>query len=421
MVAVSGPLHPGSHDSARAEDVREVAGVGVSPWLPRNVSLLYLATVPAPLRNFLIPYAAHFRQLGWRVDAAASGGPLLAPLREAFDNVYDIPLSRSILDVGANARGERAIERLLGERYDIVHVHTPIAAFLARVAARRLPAGERPLVVYTAHGFHFFAGGNPPANAAFRTAERIAGRWTDRLVVINEDDWLAARASRIVPPRRLVAMPGIGIDTGRYSLDCVPIHDQMRARSELGIGLHVPLFVLIGEFHPNKRQADALAAVAAMRHSDARLVLLGEGPERGRLERECGRLSIRHRVLLPGFVEDVRPILASATALVLTSRREGLSRSVMEALSLGVPVIATTARGNRELVGDDAGLIVPTGDIRALAGAMDWLVDHPAEAEAMGRCGRARMVETYDLPQLLRRHEELYAALLAERGTSVRS
>src|ERR1035437_6720037 len=61
-------------------------------------SLLYLATVPAPIRNFLIPYAAHFRALGWRVDAAANGGTMVPALRDHFDHVYEIPVSRSVLD-----------------------------------------------------------------------------------------------------------------------------------------------------------------------------------------------------------------------------------------------------------------------------------------------------------------------------------
>jgi glycosyltransferase involved in cell wall biosynthesis len=90
----------------------------------------------------------------------------------------------------------------------------------------------------------------------------------------------------------------------------------------------------------------------------------------------------------------------------------------MEALSLEVPVIASTARGNRELVGEDSGLQFATGDVRGLARAMDWLIDHPDERRRMGSHGRARMVGRYDIGLLLRMHEEMYDAMLRERRNS---
>jgi len=111
----------------------------------------------------------------------------------------------------------------------------------------------------------------------------------------------------------------------------------------------------------------------------------------------------------------LRPVVRAATALILPSKREGLAWSVMEALSLEVPVIASTARGNRELIGTDSGILVSTGDVRGLAAAMDRLIDHPDERRAMGLRGRQRTVEQYDLNVLIRMHEALYREVLAER------
>jgi glycosyltransferase involved in cell wall biosynthesis len=124
----------------------------------------------------------------------------------------------------------------------------------------------------------------------------------------------------------------------------------------------------------------------------------------------------KNRVHFLGVVADVRPVICAAIALMLPSSREGLARSIMEALSLEVPVIASTARGNRELVGADSGLLFDTGDVRALAGAMDWLIDHPVERRAMGLRGRERMVGRYDLSILVQMHEALYREMLAQRS-----
>jgi glycosyltransferase involved in cell wall biosynthesis len=384
--------------------------------MPPGPSLLYVATVTDTIRHFLTPYAAHFRALGWRVGAAANGASTDTVLREAFDDVYELPLSRSILDLQSLVRGERAISEVLASQPDIVHVHTPIASFLTRLAARSLPETKRPAVAYTAHGFHFYQGGCAATNAVFLTAERVAGRWTDRLVVMNDEDYEAARRNRIIGPGRLVRMPGIGVDTEWYSRSRVDPDEITRARRELRVGPETPLFVAVGELSRRKRMADVVEALALMRHHEAALALAGEGAERQRLEVLAAERGVRNRVHFAGSVADVRPMVGGATALVLASDREGLARAIMEALALEVPVIASTARGNRELVDTDGGFIFPIGDVDHLAAKMDWLVDHPAEGLEMGRCGRERMVERYDLRSLVRLHEDMYRGMLAVRG-----
>lgn len=381
----------------------------------RSPSILMATTVSATLAGFLTPVAAHFRALGWRVDAASNGATGNPRVLTAFDRVYDLPTSRSLLDLPALLRAERAVARLLDEaRPDLVHVHTPIASFLVRLAIRRMPLERRPTAVYTAHGFHFHAGGRRLVNALFLAAERLAGRWTDRLVVINDEDEAAARRHRIVGPGRLVRMPGIGIDTDWYASSQVDASAAAQARLELGIAPDVPTMVVVGEFTPNKRQADAIRALGQMRHQEAALVLLGDGPTRRSLEALADRLGLRRRVVFAGMVGDVRPLVSTATALVLNSGREGLARSIMEALALEVPVAATAARGNVELVGD-SGFVLPIGDVAALARALDWLIEHPEDARAMGERGRRRMVERFDLRLVIDLHDRLYREVLAER------
>ena len=382
----------------------------------QSPALLYVSTVSSTMHHFLRPYAAHFRAEGWRVEAAASGFEAHPDHALAFDRVHDIPLSRSILDVRGNLRGERAIEQIIREMQpDLVHVHTPIASFLTRLAVRRMPADRRPKVAYTAHGFHFHTGGQPLTNAIFRTAERTAGRWTDRLVVINDEDEAAARRLHIVPPGKLVRMPGIGLDTGWYAPTSIGPEAVAAERARIDLPPAGPTFLVIGELNANKRQADAIRALAVMDHHAAQLVFLGAGRERLPLETLARERGLAGRVHFGGLVDDVRPTLLGATSLITTSKREGLSRSVMEALALEIPVVASSARGNAELVGED-GFVVETGNAEALATAMDWLAEHPAEAREFGRRGRQRMVERYDLSHLIARHEALYAGMLAERA-----
>lgn len=397
-------------DSLRSSEIPPVEGPTSSA-----TAVLFVTTVASTLSHFLVPFALHFRDRGWRVDAAANGVDGAPKIQGAFDHLYELPLSRSILDVGGMIRGLRALAPVLESRPDIVHVHTPIAAFVTRLAVRRMPAAQRPLVAYTAHGFHFHKGGNPLTNATFITAERIAGRWTDRLIVINDEDEEAARRHRIVGTGRLVRMPGIGVDTTFYARSAIDPLVLDAARDSFGIVAGVPLFVAVGELSRRKRMADVISALALVRHPGARLVIAGEGFERGNLQQLITQLGLEGRVTLAGMIADVRPLVASATSLILASDREGLPRAIMEGLSLEVPVIASTARGNAELVGTDAGLIFETGDVPALARHMDWIVEHPADGLAMGQVGRARIVEHYDLARLVALHDELYASMLSRR------
>jgi glycosyltransferase involved in cell wall biosynthesis len=383
------------------------------PVRPDAPTLLYLATVPQPIRNFYLPYADHFRAGGWRVTAAAAGATRDAALADHFDEVHEVAISRSVLDPRNYVRTPLAIRRLLSG-IDVVHVHTPIAAFIARLMARTLPRSRRPAVVYTAHGFHFHRGGSMLANAAFHFAERLAGRWTDRLIVINDEDERAAREGRLVPRARLVRLPGVGIDLDHYRREAIPPGAIERARAELGVTAGMRLFVVVGELHRNKRHRDVLAAFARLGVSDTVLAIVGDGRERARLEALAARLGIAGRVRFAGFVHDVRPVVAGASALLLASGREGLPRAVMEAMALGVPVIVSDSRGSVELVGGGFGQVARVGDVAALAGAMRAIADGGDAIRDMAARARRRVEERYGLREVIAAHEDIYEALLAE-------
>jgi glycosyltransferase involved in cell wall biosynthesis len=383
--------------------------------LPR---LLYVTTTPAIIRNFLLPYAAHFRALGWEVHAAARGATEVPAIVEGFDSVHELPLSRSLRHPRAVLSGLgrlRALSDSLAP--DIVHVHSPIAGLVTRFALGRAPLASRPAIVYTAHGFHAHPGGSRAANLVYSTMETVGGRWTDALVVINDEDERRARDWRMVAPDRLVRMPGIGIDTGHYDPATVAADRAMAFRATAGIPDGVPLVVMVAELTPAKRPLDALEALAAMARNDVHLAFLGVGRMEPRMRDLVEQRGLGERVHFCGFVEDVRPALASATASLLTSEREGLSRALMESLSMGVPVVSTDARGTAEIVGD-AGFVVPVGDVAAIAAALGRMDRTSPEWARMSAEGRPRMTARYGLPGLIARHDRLYGELL---GTKVRA
>jgi len=141
-------------------------------------SLLLVTTISATLRSFLLPISEGLRRKGWRVDAAANGVSSDCECLRAFDRVFEVRWSRNPLDLVAAFRSCKRFRALVArQQYDIVHVHTPIASFLARLAMRatRRKYGFPKVVVYTAHGFTFIqqvVGWETPSSANSRGSLR---------------------------------------------------------------------------------------------------------------------------------------------------------------------------------------------------------------------------------------------------------
>lgn len=371
--------------------------------------LLVVATMHHFLEAFLLPFARHYRELGWRVDALAHGAPDSAACREAYDSVWQASWSRTPFALRNNLGNLNSVRELVTNGgYDIVHVHTPVASFVTRAALR---SRRRAKVIYTAHGFHFFSGGAPHRNLLFTGLEKVAGNWTDALVVMNHEDENAARRYRIVDDAKLFYMPGIGIDLQRYAAGSVQATDVNRLRQEFGICPGEQVLLEVAEMIPRKRHEDTLRALAQIA-TPVRLLLAGEGPLRDRLQSLAAALGIQDRVKFLGVRRDIPALMALADVVILVSNQEGLPRCVMEAMAMAKPVIGTAIRGTHDLLAGGGGILVPVGDIPAIADAMRAILEDPSLAQELGLRGR-ECVKTYDLEHIVKLHDELYERVLA--------
>lgn len=381
--------------------------------------LLIVSTFAQTLRGFLLPYAEHFRQLGWQVDGAAHGAVDDPDCIAAFDSVFDIAWSRRPQSLDNFLRAPGQIRAIVQKgAYDVVHLHTPIAAFVSRYALRKERQRAHFKLIYTAHGFHFHPQGSWVSNTAYLTLEKTAGRWTDYLIVINETDKAAAQEQGLVPMDRLRYMPGIGVDTHSYSPASVPIQTVQGIRRELGLKDTDRFFLMVAEFVPNKRHKDALHALALTRDENIHMGFAGTGVVQKEITDLVTALGLGSRVHFLGFRKDIPALIRASTATLLPSEREGLPRSIMESLSLGVPVVGSDIRGIRELLASGSGLLVPLGDHQKLATAIEDLARHPELVETMGQKAR-RQIQAYDLRNVLLLHEQLYAEALSSPGVRV--
>jgi glycosyltransferase involved in cell wall biosynthesis len=370
--------------------------------------LLIVTTISETLTSFLLPFAEHFRKQGWRVDAMSQGVSQSPECLAAFDRVWEIKWSRNPLDPRNLIIAPPLIQNIVKrEEYDLVHVHTPVAAFVTRYALRNLRKSRKIRVIYTAHGFHFYEGGNLLKNQIFLSLEKLAGQWTDDLVVINREDESAAKRFQIIDADRLHYMPGIGVDLQYYSQNTISIEAVDRIYTELGITSNHPLFLVIAEFIPRKHHRDVIQALAKLDRPQSHLALAGDGSLLSEMQSLTKELGIEDRVYFLGYRRDISTLIKAATATILVSEQEGLPRSIMESLAIGTPVIGSNIRGIQDLLKDGCGILVRVGDIEALTEAMAKIIDDPSETNKMSQRG-IEEIQKYNLSQIIELHEKLY-------------
>ena len=374
-------------------------------------SALFLATVPETLSGFLLPFADHFRSLGWRVDGMAQGITKFPECQQRFDRVWDVEWSRNPLDPkNLLIAAPRIQEVVTAEKYDIVHVHTPVAAFVTRFALRNRQKQQelsKTSIIYTAHGFHFYQGGNRLKNIIFLALEKLAGQWTDYLITINQEDENAAKKYHLVPDNRVCYTPGIGVDTSLYNSRNIATPEIEAVRQELGLKQEDVLFLCIAEFISRKRHRDILQALKKLNNSHVHIAFAGDGILREAMDKLSKELELQNQVHFLGFRSDIPVLIHTSLAVLLTSEQEGLPRSIMEALCLETPVIGTDIRGTRDLLDEGCGLLVKVGDINGLALAMAWLLHHPQEVITMGKRGKQKMA-AYDTGNIIKCYENIY-------------
>ena len=375
--------------------------------------LLIITTISRTIRDFTIPYIRHFKNLGWQVDGMASDISNNDECIQELDNVWEIQWSRNALDPRNFLKGVARVREVVAlENYDIVHVHTPIAAFITRYALRKF---IKTRVIYTAHGFHFYHGGNPIKNAIFFNLEKLAGRWTDYLVTINQEDVSAAIKNRFLPEEKIIYTPGIGLDLEKYDPGNVLKTEINAIYQELGLDKQDILLLSIAEFTPRKRQQDQLLALKKLNRSEIHIAFAGYGVTQIKIEELARELELQQQVHFLGHRKDIPTLICASQAVLLTSQQEGLPRCIMEAFCAAKPVIGTKIRGIQDLLSDNCGILIDVGDTEALAKAITTVADYPEEAKKIGDNGHAK-IATYDVREILKTYEDIFEkALLNDR------
>ncbi|MGO4108823.1 glycosyltransferase family 4 protein [Paenibacillus sp. YAF4_2] len=366
----------------------------------------YVATVYSHLASFHIPFMKDLQEQGYEVHAYASPDHCTEDVRSAGFECRDIPFSRNPLKAGnVKAVGELT-KWFKKENYDLIHVHTPNASVICRLAA--LFAGSRN-VVYTAHGFHFFKGASLLNWLVYFPVEWTMSLLTDRLITINVEDY--SRAAKFPVRGKVVYMPGVGIDLSRYRA----IEEERIAalKEELHIASNSFVVLCIAELNRNKNQEQLIRAVRELKERKVPVVavLAGTGNAEEEYKTMVKELGLEQEVRFLGYRKDVPELLNMADTLVLLSHREGLPKVLLETMGVGKPMVVTAVRGNRDLVKNGQnGFVVPVGEY---IGTAQRLYELYSDQELRARLGQNgyEQAHQYDLIAIKSQMREVYAGI----------
>lgn len=287
----------------------------------------------------------------------------------------------------------RQMARLFrAERFDVVHTHNTHPHINGSIAARW--AGV-PVVVNTRHGQR--AGHGWKSRTQFRWASHLV----NKIIAVSDDAArLCVESDGVRRQKVLRIWNGIDIDDFQFSGPTTS-----------------PIAISVARLSAEKDFPTLLRAIsiAIQAVPDLKLKLVGDGPERGKLEQLAQELKLSEHVEFLGDRHDVPKLLTQAGFFVSSSLTEGISLTLLEAMAVGLPVIATRVGGNSEIVDDPrTGRLIPSSDPASLAGAIVAMCQQPETWQALGQAGRARVEEHFEVRRMVADYEQLYRNLLAK-------
>ena len=331
--------------------------------------ILYVTTISKTINAFLVPHIKYLIDEGYKVDAATNiTDEISQELVDYNVEVFQVDFQRNPLSL-KNKKAYYEIKKLQSKnKYDIVHVHTPVASFVTRLALRK----EKSLnMVYTCHGFHFYKGSSIFNWIIFYPLEKLAAKWTDRLVTINSEDFEIARKFKLRNNGQVSKMNGVGIEKEKYVIENF---DKSEYRRKLGLKDDDFVILVLAELNKNKNHIQLIKAMNLLKdkYPNIKAIFAGTGPLEEEIKKQIKENGLEEKISLLGWRNDVKELINLSDVVGLFSQREGLGKCLLEAMICGKSVIATNTRGPRELIqSNQSGYLFAIDDIEATAKSIE--------------------------------------------------
>ena len=374
-----------------------------------SVKMLYILNVAEKVNNFSYSAMIAAQNLGIEFSIAGNWSYPDAAAREADEKkygikIYQVDFIRAPYDP-RNKKAYRQIRAIIErENFDLIHCNTPIGGIIGRAAAEKCGVDK---VIYQAHGFHFYKGAPFINRTLFYNIEKYFARYTDVLVTINREDLSSAKAFRLRNGGKLRYVHGVGIDLSEY---CGVSEFRDDKRRELGLDNDDIALISVGELNKNKNNIAIVKAMAMLKNKRLHYYLCGVGKEQETISRFAYEHGIGDNIHFLGYRNDVKELMAACDIFVMPSFREGLSRSLMEAMACGLPCVASAIRGNTDIVRNGGGFLCPPNSPKRFAGAINKCLR--SDRKAMGEANM-QSVKSFDLGIVIAEWEQIYKDILS--------
>ncbi|MBK5261014.1 MAG: glycosyltransferase family 4 protein [Peptostreptococcaceae bacterium] len=364
------------------------------------MKILYVTTISSTT-SFFISHVNMLLDQGHSVDFACN---IIKPVNQSLLDrgckVFQVHFSRFPLSK-SNFQSAGEIRKIMQKgSYDVVHVHTPVAAAITRLVCKKF---QNITVMYTAHGFHFFKGAPLVNWLLYYPVEKYLSKYTNVLITINQEDY--ERAKSKFKAKQIEYVPGVGIDVNRFSEVSI---DRVKKRADLGIPENSYVLVSVGELNKNKNHQTVIRALKKLNNPNIQYVLCGAGPLKKQLVSLIAKLNLESQVKLLGYRRDIPEILKAADLFVFPSRREGLGLAALEAMASGLPIITSNIHGIKDYSKNGfTGFSCSPNDNQGFATAIKSLFDNPRESEKFIVHNKQKVVE-FSASIVLQKIEEIY-------------
>lgn len=381
------------------------------------MKILVVHAVPFGVRTLLLPQINYLISHQLSVEIVCSDGEDFEIIKKLGYTIHAINIDRKITPI-SNLKSIYKLTKLMrNNHYDLVHLHSPIASVLGRIAAKL--AGIKR-IVYTSHGFHFHENMPPRQYWFYHTIEKIMANFTDLILTQSSEDFETAIKTKLIKKEKLRYL-GNGIQLEKFQRFQLNPPQQQELRKELKIPeIANPIIGITGRLTEEKGYRELIEALAKLLPQMPNIHLLVIGgqlsSERDSFQIDINNLiqkyQLENHVTFTGFRTDIPQLLGLVNVFTLPSYREGLPRSILEAMAMEIPVIATNIRGCREaVVNEKTGLIIPPKNSEKLAEALIKLLTDQKMSYNFGQAGKERVQQEYDENLVFERLAKFYQEL----------
>jgi glycosyltransferase EpsD len=363
----------------------------------KRIKILFVASLlHHHILKFHQPYLKMLSDEGYDVHVFAQNDlpkDELVP-SQIIHHYYSSVISRNPFTLKTVLAIFELIHILNHEQYDIVHCHTPSGGLVARLALSLSQSRNHTKLIYTAHGFHFYKGAPMVQGFLFYWVERCLANLTDVIVTINEEDFQRIQAW----PVKKYRIHGIGYDSTRLQTSKIDYNPSFSSDELIR-------FISVGDLSKNKNHLSVVKALSQIKDLNYQLQIFGIGNQEKKLQQYINQHQLQNRVKLMGFTKNIARYLQEADVFILASFREGVSVSIMEALHMGLPVLCSDIRGNRELIrAHKNGLFFNPKQIESIQTAILDYIKHRNQF-----C--VEPVKPYEVEQVKKEMKEIYDQL----------